>query len=526
MKKVISLLLSAILAFSVCTAVPAYAYDYDSLTFAQGKKRGEIIGFIEDQRRTVQAIEGGDEVVDLILEAHTHIMGCLDKLREATIAAIEVEKDKAELDGIYHETYTDEANNIAEGLGSSMGDPSGCARDLDVIVADCDAAFSDAELAVNNNNFKTAVRAMLEFNDAGETFYDKFYKSVGDIDIYYANIYDTESVYYRLRASLEKAEADLNKANALLDEAKAEADSVVALYETGYNKALTLVENAPADKKADFQKLADECTHADEVYDDLGVKWWERESIDFSAYDRCIDEMYRALPHIMISDYKAKISSLLLPEFFMTANELTFNGQEQPLVTMGRNIPGEEGKATTFALGAQPEKYYDGIGYTADVRDSDTASLNFTEGIPTAKDPGTYFVYCKFADADYTVMATKVVIRKAPSTPVIPEETPAKKPAKSANTLTARGKTVKLKFSKKNRSVAAKKAVSVKKAKGKVTYKKIKGNKKITVAKTGKITVKKGLKKGTYIVKIKVTAAGNKDFKAGSKTVKVTIKIK
>ena len=38
-------------------------------------------------------------------------------------------------------------------------------------------------------------------------------------------------------------------------------------------------------------------------------------------------------------------------------------------------------------------------------------------------------------------------------------------------------------------------------------------------ASTGKVTVKKGTKLGTYTIKIKVTAAGNANYKAGSKTV-------
>ena len=44
--------------------------------------------------------------------------------------------------------------------------------------------------------------------------------------------------------------------------------------------------------------------------------------------------------------------------------------------------------------------------------------------------------------------------------------------------------------------------------------------------KTGKVTVKKGLKKGTYKVKIRVRAAGNATYKAGARTVTIKIKIK
>ena len=53
------------------------------------------------------------------------------------------------------------------------------------------------------------------------------------------------------------------------------------------------------------------------------------------------------------------------------------------------------------------------------------------------------------------------------------------------------------------------------------------GNSKITIAKsTGKVTVKKGLKKGTYKVKVKVKAAGTSNYNALTKTVTFTIKVK
>ena len=79
---------------------------------------------------------------------------------------------------------------------------------------------------------------------------------------------------------------------------------------------------------------------------------------------------------------------------------------------------------------------------------------------------------------------------------------------------------------KKTQNVAKKKVFIVKNSKGTVSFKKTSGNKKITVSKAGKITVKKGLKKGTYKVKVKATAAGTTAYKAGSKTVTVKIVIK
>ncbi|MBQ8077845.1 MAG: leucine-rich repeat protein [Eubacterium sp.] len=99
---------------------------------------------------------------------------------------------------------------------------------------------------------------------------------------------------------------------------------------------------------------------------------------------------------------------------------------------------------------------------------------------------------------------------------------------KEANTFTAKGKTKTLKYKtlkKKNLTLKRADAITVSNAKGTVTYTKASGNKKIVVnKKTGKFTVKKGIKKGTYKVKVKVKAAGTQKIKA--KTVTVTVKIK
>lgn len=105
---------------------------------------------------------------------------------------------------------------------------------------------------------------------------------------------------------------------------------------------------------------------------------------------------------------------------------------------------------------------------------------------------------------------------------------------KKANRLTVKGKTAALKaasLKKKSKTIKSAKAVKVIKADGKVSYslgsvKKAKFKKYFKVAKSGKITVKKGLKKGKYVLNIKVTAAGSADRLKGVKTVKVTVKVK
>ena len=101
--------------------------------------------------------------------------------------------------------------------------------------------------------------------------------------------------------------------------------------------------------------------------------------------------------------------------------------------------------------------------------------------------------------------------------------------AKAANPLLVTKSDAALKYSalkKKAQKIARTKVVTIRNSKGTVTYKKKSGNKKITVnSKTGKITVKKGLKKGSYKIKYKVIAAGTKYYKRGAKTVSVKINI-
>ena len=103
---------------------------------------------------------------------------------------------------------------------------------------------------------------------------------------------------------------------------------------------------------------------------------------------------------------------------------------------------------------------------------------------------------------------------------------------KAANPLKVKAKTVKVKFSKLKKKAQTLKVTQVvkftKKGQGTLTYKKVKGNKKITInKKTGKVTIKKGLKKGTYKVKVKIKANGNANYNASAfKTVTFKIKIK
>lgn len=106
--------------------------------------------------------------------------------------------------------------------------------------------------------------------------------------------------------------------------------------------------------------------------------------------------------------------------------------------------------------------------------------------------------------------------------------------AKSDNTLSVRGKTAKVKYSKlrrKKQTLTVGKVITfTNRGQGTLTYVKVSGSKKISISKTtGKVTIKKkGLKKRkTYSVKVRVMASGNENYKASSwKTITFKIKVK
>ena len=103
---------------------------------------------------------------------------------------------------------------------------------------------------------------------------------------------------------------------------------------------------------------------------------------------------------------------------------------------------------------------------------------------------------------------------------------------KAANTLKIKAKKVSVRYSKLKKApqkLSVSKVIKFSnKGQGSKIYKKISGNKNITINKTtGKVTVKKGLAKGTYKVKVKVRAKGNSNYKASAwKKVTFTVIVK
>lgn len=100
-----------------------------------------------------------------------------------------------------------------------------------------------------------------------------------------------------------------------------------------------------------------------------------------------------------------------------------------------------------------------------------------------------------------------------------------------ANTMSVKVSKKKVKVGKLKKKAQKLSPIKVRNARGKVSYKVAGGSKKSRGVlklnkKSGKITVKKKTKKGTYKIKVRVTAAGTAEYKAASKTVTVTVRVK
>lgn len=108
-----------------------------------------------------------------------------------------------------------------------------------------------------------------------------------------------------------------------------------------------------------------------------------------------------------------------------------------------------------------------------------------------------------------------------------------KDPNKKNQALKVKAKSQKIKYStikKKKLTVKARDIFTISKAQGKITFSveeyDKKAQKKITLSKSGNLNIKKGLKKGTYSLRVNVYADGNKKYNFAKKTVKLIIKVK
>ena len=187
--------------------------------------------------------------------------------------------------------------------------------------------------------------------------------------------------------------------------------------------------------------------------------------------------------------------------------------------------------ASKITLKAQSKKYTgNALKYSGQVtRSGSTGKVTYTyysdaKGqkevkATNVKNAGTYYVRATLAADKNHKKATSALVKF--------------KITKVANTMTvktSKSKTVSAAKLKKNAVTV--KCITVSKAAGTFLYK-LSGVKKASFkkyfkvnTKTGKITVKKGLKKGTYTLTVTVTAAGDKNHNKGTKKVSFKIVVK
>lgn len=125
-----------------------------------------------------------------------------------------------------------------------------------------------------------------------------------------------------------------------------------------------------------------------------------------------------------------------------------------------------------------------------------------------------------------TQPSTEIVTQAAEASTAASTETPEIKTNKKSNPITVKVYNKKVKAKTLKKKAVKIKAFKITKAKGKVTYKRLKSSSKrlSLISKSGKIKIKKSTKKGKYKYKIKITAKGNNFYK--SKSIIKTIKIK
>jgi hypothetical protein len=191
------------------------------------------------------------------------------------------------------------------------------------------------------------------------------------------------------------------------------------------------------------------------------------------------------------------------------------------IVKVTGNLTIEKRNATIVML--DDSKTYD--GKEADVTslfmidgavNGDTLNVivNVKGGV-TPKNAGKYTLVATANDANYsieTVTATYTINK-------IAQKVNSISPAKRSYTANSKGKLARKKTFMLKADVTGSKAA-------KLTFSKVSGNAKITVTSAGKVTVKKGLKAGTYTLKVRATKAGTKNYAKATKTKSIKIVIK
>ena len=200
---------------------------------------------------------------------------------------------------------------------------------------------------------------------------------------------------------------------------------------------------------------------------------------------------------------------------------VTINGKGGYIGSMTRTFQIDKANLSDAEIGGITEKSYTGSEITQDVKVKTggatlTGGKDYTVSYKNNKNAGTASLTITGKDNCTGSITKTFQIQKA------------------ANLMNVRKKTVKVKASKlrkKKQVIKCSKSMGICTAVGNLEFRLEKVNKKKfkkyfkVNSQNGNITIKRGLKKGTYKLLVRVSAAGNANYLAISRTVTVTIKV-
>lgn len=282
------------------------------------------------------------------------------------------------------------------------------------------------------------------------------------------------------------------------------------------DKSVTIKTNAPADE-LQVQSLIKVGTTSDE------------NGVETDKYDNNPALSIGEIKAIEDGQYKSQVTITgvqeaddVVVEFIQTTVDPETQAAKQAirtcLITVSYAKPAATATDKSIYIGktATPFKVTT-PGITTTYKSSKTSVATVDKnGKVTGKAAGKATITYTAKAGSYTTTKTAVVtVKKNPS-----------KFKVTAKAISAKSAKVKKTYQlKKAVSFAASKYAKISGKAGTVTYKLVKG-KSVKVAKNGKMTFAKGLKKGKYTVKVKVTDAGSKKVAGASKTISVKFTVK
>lgn len=384
-----------------------------------------------------------------------------------------------------------------------------CRNEINAAFADVEAALQNAQNAVDALESKP--QDVIDAENAVEANEAAIKQAGQDITDISNQITEKSGQIMTLTGQIETKQAEVKTARTTRDE-----------KETAMGTAFNVMDQKnAANEKAKKLDIDDPSTYADEEYSELKTLAEEaaakrtQANTDSDAADTAANEATAAegLYDNTKTDYNTKKDAYdtavtnynTAKAAYQAALKVSINGAKVVLVKASATYNGAVQKPVVKTIDGNALKL--GTDYTLTIKNSSGTT------VASPKAAGTYYVTVE-GTGHYEGTAAKATY----------------KIIKAKNPLTVKGKTVTVKYSKlkkKNQTLKRKTVIYMAKNQGKVTYVKASGNKKITISKTtGSVTVKKGLKKGKYTVKVKVTAAGTNNYNKITKTVAFTVKVK